>query len=538
MNTLRCRIKEYIQPFERVLALQELGAVAGTTPQHLGLLEETSTEFSVRTTAPIGSMVRSLAYWEVVSNETSSVVTTQSLRESTLNIVRNGSDLAALQQALPFRDQIPFPNRRCLRYGTHGIHEYRGKFFPQLVRSLINISRTRPGGMIADPMSGSGTTAVEANLFGCTALGLDMNPLSVFLARTKCDLLGTKPEELLNAYRALLTVMLEGKGSNNSKLFYLATLPTEDQEYLRSWFHTKVLADLDDISTAIQTIEYVPARNLMWISLSNILRSVSWQKPDDLRVRKRVQLDVEIHSKKQFLDELGRSIRAVLGFLYQEGPVQTMPHSLQEGDARRCNEVWRSHAKNVDVVITSPPYATALPYLDTDRLSLSYLGLLSRGKQRSRDQRMIGNREVTERLRSEYMVQFESRGSALPDAVRKLIRRIESLNKDHDVGFRRRNLPALLSKYFFDMREVLSGIREILKPNGMAFVVVGNNHTIAGGQRVDIHTAGLLSEIAQTLGFDIRPSLSMDMLVSRDIFRKNAVSSEEILAFRKPTAQR
>ena len=142
----------------------------------------------------------------------------------------------------------------------------------------------------------------------------------------------------------------------------------------------------------------------MWVSLSNILRSVSWQKIDDLRVRKRVQLDVEIQSKKQFLDELGRSIRAVLGFLYQEGPVQTMPNSIQEGDARRCNEVWQSHAGNVDVVITSPPYATALPYLDTDRLSLSYLGLLSRGEQRSRDQNMIGNREVTERLRSDYMV--------------------------------------------------------------------------------------------------------------------------------------
>ena len=88
------------------------------------------------------------------------------------------------------------------------------------------------------------------------------------------------------------------------------------------------------------------------------------------------------------------------------------------------------------------------------------------------------------------------------------------------------------------MRDVLSGIRRLLKPNGMAFVVVGNNHTIAGGKRVEIHTAKLLSEIAQTLGFDIRPSLSMDMLVSRDIFRKNAVSSEEILAFRNPAPQR
>ena len=115
-----------------------------------------------------------------------------------------------------------------------------------------------------------------------------------------------------------------------------------------------------------------------------------------------------------------------------------------------------------------------------------------------------------------------------------LIRCIESLNASADVGFRRRNLPALLAKYFFDMKEVLEGIHRALKPGSLAFVVVGNNHTIAGGHRVDIRTASLLQDIAGTVGFEVSKALSMDMLVSRDIFKKNAMASEEILAFRKP----
>jgi site-specific DNA-methyltransferase (cytosine-N4-specific) len=85
------------------------------------------------------------------------------------------------------------------------------------------------------------------------------------------------------------------------------------------------------------------------------------------------------------------------------------------------------------------------------------------------------------------------------------------------------------------MRDVLQGIFSALKPGHSAFLVVGNNHTVAGGRRVEIQTAGLLKDIAKSLGFEVAESLSMEMLVSRDIFKKNAMTTEEILTFRKPS---
>lgn len=534
MTVIRCRIKDYIQPFERSLALQELSALAAATPQPLKNEANGSAEFVVQTTRPLRALADSLAYWEVLSTKTTAATTLQSLRESTVNVVRNGIDLDALKRLLPFQDNVPLPNRRCLRYGTHGIHEYRGKFFPQLVRSLINISGTKRGGLVADPMSGSGTTVVEATLFGCRGLGLDMNPLSTFLGNTKCDLLSADATQLEAAYRRVREAVLAPEPHGRRKLTYLQGLPSADQVYLASWFGEEVLAGLDEIATLIKGVSYAPARNLMWIALSNILRAVSWQKNDDLRVRKEVRLDVEIDPKREFLEELARSIRAVLAFLYQEKPQALPRHSIVAGDARRCSEAWAHHKGKVDAVITSPPYATALPYLDTDRLSLCFLGLLPRPEHRERDQQMIGNREVTEGTRRSHLIRFERDGGLLPTQVRTLITKIERLNEGTDAGFRRRNLPALLSKYFFDMRDVLCGIHEVLKPSGDAFVVVGNNHTIAGGERVEIETARLLAVTAKQLGFEVRPALSMDMLVSRDIFKKNAVATEEILFLRKP----
>jgi site-specific DNA-methyltransferase (cytosine-N4-specific) len=531
MAEIRCRIKGYIQPFERTLALRELTALAGSIPRPV---DGDGEEFIVSTGRSSRALADGLSYWEMVATRSTDMTTRQSLRESTVNVVRNGIDLDALKRLLPFGSEVPFPNRRCLRYGTHGIHEYRGKFFPQLVRSLINISGTRPGGIIADPMSGSGTTVVEAVLSGCLGLGIDMNPLSTFLGNTKSELLSADARKLEASYRAVRESVLAPETRGRHESDYLQALSDTDRLYLEGWFGEEVLTGLDEIATIIAAERYAPARNLMWIALSNILRSVSWQKDDDLRVRKEMRFDVEIDPKHEFLEELGRSVRAVLAFRYQEESTPKAKYDIVTGDARRCHELWRKHAGRIDAVITSPPYATALPYLDTDRLSLCFLGLLPRPEHRTRDQLMIGNREVTEKLRRDYLSRFENDGRLLPDPVRKLIRKIGRLNDGTDAGFRRKNLPALLSKYFFDMRNVMQGVFDVLKPGGHAFVVVGNNHTIAGGIRVDIETAKLLAETARLIGFKVQPSLPMEMLVSRDIFRKNAMATEEILFLRKP----
>lgn len=110
-----------------------------------------------------------------------------------------------------------------------------------------------------------------------------------------------------------------------------------------------------------------------------------------------------------------------------------------------------------------------------------------------------------------------------------LVRRVFELNQHSNVGFRRRNVASLLAKYFFDMRAVLKEILAVAKPGAPAYVVVGSNHTIAGGERVEITTAEFLGEIAESLGYERNGELDMDMLRSRDIFQKNAGSTETLL---------
>jgi site-specific DNA-methyltransferase (cytosine-N4-specific) len=531
---LKCRIKPYIQPFERKLALAELVSLTHSTPHPAGPDAETI-EFEVQSEISANVLAEKLAYWECVS-DSRQYVTVQSLREATVNVVRNGIPLEKIAELVPFAEgKAPLPNRRCLRYGAHGIHEYRGKFFPQLARSLFNIAEVPVGGIVADPMAGSGTTIVETILARGQGIGLDMNPLSVLMGRTKCALLTVLPKDLEMAYQETRMRLLRAAPvRSTSRLPYLSSLPYKDREYLKGWFSEQVLADLDQIAQVIHRIEYGPVRDLMRISLSNIIRSVSWQKDDDLRVRKEIRMDDDIDPIKEFLDELGSSVRAILAFLYQDRESGLGSSTIEEGNACLLDVLWHERRGQVDAVITSPPYATALPYLDTDRLSLCYLGLLTRPEHRKRDLQMIGNREITERQRKLQWQYFQDRKELLPQSVVRLVEKVHGLNSTADVGFRRKNLPALLAKYFFDMRDVFRGMAYILKPGAPAYVVVGNNHTIAGGERVEIETANLLIDIAQDIGLEAEDHVPMEMLVSRDIFKKNAVASEVILFFRRP----
>lgn len=532
-----CKMKNYIQPFERRLALSELELVAGAVPSPNP--PDSSIEYKVTTSRSLDILTKALTYWETVESIASNdrYYTRQVRREATVGIVRNGITPTQLGEILPFDNQaIPLPNRRVLRYGPHGAHEYRGKFFPQLVRALLTIAGIKRDDLVLDPMCGSGTTPVEALLLGCRVFGVDMNPLSVFMSRTKCGILAVKPNVLAQEYETLKVDLLKPSKRNSSSTWF-DHLPEQDRNYLPSWFSPQVLADIDPIAIRINATKNATCRDLFFICLSNILRRVSWQKNDDLRVRKEIRPDIDIDALAEFITELGRTVRTILAFLYEDHPFDIGSVKIVEGDARKIVQpsapLFKLRGK-FKVVITSPPYATALPYLDTDRLSLSYLGLLSRPEHRIRDYAMVGNREVTEGRRRDYWSDYQKSRNDLPQSVTRLVDRINRLNETSEVGFRRRNLSALLAHYFLDMRQIFRNITVCLRPEGVAYVVIGNNHTIAGGQRVEIKTDELLSEIAESTGLVLERKIPMEMLLSRDIFKNNAVASETILCFRKP----
>ena len=530
MAYITCNIKPYIQPFERVLALQELEALAGGSIEPLNGDNLTATTFAVSSTNDISKLQASLTYWHSIG-EAENSLTEQVQREATQQIARSALYDTFSRDDVSDLISSSLPTSRSLRYATHGLHEYRGKFFPQLVRSLLNIGKVRDQATILDPMCGSGTTLVEACLGGHHSHGLDLNPLSVFISRVKCEALQLNPVLLSRSYRTLETTVLSPV--QPQRLGRFASLADQDQTYLARWLSQETIVELDHIYASIDSVP-MEFRDFYRVTLSNILRRVSWQKDDDLRVRKEKQLLPFRAVTNLFLENALRSAKTVGAFLTRWEHQTQGTYRVHEADARLAAGAFPGLVGQVDMVITSPPYATALPYIDTDRLSLVYLGLLPRQHHRLRDTLMIGNREITLGTREEYWRLYQEQASLLPSDTQSLIDRIDCLNKAASVGFRRKNLSAVLSKYFFDMRATIQQAFDMLRPKGTLFLVVGNNRTTAGQQSIEIRTAEHLMQIALGLGFKWISDTSMDMLVSRDIFRRNAVPSERILRIEKP----
>ncbi len=76
-----------------------------------------------------------------------------------------------------------FPDRGD--WATH-VGNYRGNWSPYIPRNLI-LRYTAPGDLVLDQMVGSGTTLVECKLLGRRAVGVDINPDAVMVARNRLD---------------------------------------------------------------------------------------------------------------------------------------------------------------------------------------------------------------------------------------------------------------------------------------------------------------------------------------------------------------
>lgn len=67
---------------------------------------------------------------------------------------------------------------------VHSIHQYIGKFVPQLVDYFLERD-LKKSKLICDPFMGSGTTLVESNVHSIPSIGLDISKFNVMLCNVK-----------------------------------------------------------------------------------------------------------------------------------------------------------------------------------------------------------------------------------------------------------------------------------------------------------------------------------------------------------------
>ena len=427
--------------------------------------------------------------------------------------------------------------RKDPKYSTHGIHPFKGKFYPQLAKSLLNISGAPVGATLLDPYCGSGTTLLEGMLNGYKAQGCDFNPLSAKIARAKTSIL-TRPRNLVDlSIRAMLDRVSHRRGPPPPSL---DQFENSTHKELTSWFREPVLYKINWLLGNIRVLGDPMLIDFFEVILSSIIREVSDQDPTDLRIRRRKEKieDAPVFERfKVRLEEQHFRLRKYWSIAGRQPGGLISPNVIQ-GDSRKGETMMALglQENSVDCVLTSPPYATALPYIDTDRLSLLAIMGLTASKRAGYEFNLTGSREIRRRERHEAESELwaDSASDKLPGPVLRSIREIDQANRSADVGFRRANMAALLWRYFTDMSSNLQQMNRVMKNGAKAFYVVGDSRTKAGNKWTKIETCRSICQIGVMAGFEHVENIDIDVTTENYKHIKNAITENKVIILRKP----
>jgi hypothetical protein len=453
---------------------------------------------------------------------------------------------ALLESSISINGERP-PNRQQTRYSVHGIHDYKGKFNPQIVRAVANILSLNPGSWVLDPFCGSGTSLVEAAYLRCNAIGLDLNPMAVLIANAKVATLYAPPAQL-RFFARVLAKQLRRYGRELSHDDYVSerslsriagadwqrSIPSF--EYLARWFSPPVLCQLALILKRIDGLRDVHTRDLFRVILSDIVRSVSLQDPADLRIRRRKNPASNYPVIHDFLGLLEKRVGTICAALdvvrVAKGKQAAFRH-----DARFpvISAVKGLPKGGFHAAITSPPYANALPYIDTQRLSLCLLGMIDARQIAETERALVGNREInrTERLNLENSI--SKNADRLPSNVASLCTQLLAAAEHGSNGFRRLNTPALIYKYFVDMKMMFKSVASVLRPGASFALVVGPNKASFGSRTFLIETPALLASVAEKVGYEVADVVNLDAYQRFGLHQKNGIKSEKLLILRRPS---
>lgn len=218
--------------------------------------------------------------------------------------------------------------RSVNQYLTHWIYPYKGKFHPQMIRALLNIIGLKDGDVVLDPFSGSGTTALEAQLLGINFIGIDISPLCDIQGKVKTDSIYVL-DEIKRIKNEILSNITPNLFQKNDNYYNFLNKLIKDEKVKNFYILARLLAVSDNSRRK---------RDFVNSFLKNV--------------------DLMLASIKDYI-EIKEKLNLKLGDV-----------KIEVGDSRNI----KLPDNSVDGIITSPPYSIALDYVQNDIHSLKDLG--------------------------------------------------------------------------------------------------------------------------------------------------------------------
>ncbi len=395
----------------------------------------------------------------------------------------------------------------------HDWYRFVLSFPPHLVRNYLDDFKLDNNHKVLDPFCGTGTTVVECKLRGIQGTGIEAAPFAHFASSVKvdwnidADLFHEDTKRM--ADKVLSVLKKQGIDDNayfsgDIKKLSSKTLDESSQKLLIKnsisplpLYKSLILLDCMKNESASPYYKHalLALANALVFSVSNL------HFGPEVGVRK-IKSDAPVVSV--WLSQISKIINDVKTVAGRKWPGS----DVILGDSRCIGQIIPPNS--IDAVITSPPYPNEKDYTRTTRLESVILGFI----KDINDLRLFKKTLVRSNTRNVYKGDDDHIWVDDNEKINRIAEKIERrrIELGKNSGFEK--LYATVTRlYFGGMARHLAELRKVLKPGAKLAYVVGDQ---ASYLRIMIKTGNLLSEIAQSLGYD---------LIRVDLFRKRQATA-------------
>jgi DNA modification methylase len=343
-------------------------------------------------------------------------------------------------------------------------YAFKHRFGSALVSKIFEMFGLSKGETVFDPFLGGATTFIKAKFEGYNAVGLDILPLSVFLADT-----------LTNTYNPAQLKKTLSRISD--KIDHNVMIP--DVDILKKAFSDSTLKYIYSLKKTIGTLD-TSEKNFFLLGLLSILDKASKAKKAGGFLRITDQRKAPISTvKKMFFNTCNRFIEDLNLFQFSNTKTTAIL-----GDARNYpNDVKKMQ---YDAILTSPPYPNRHDYTRIYQLEL-LVGFLNSNRA-VKDLRYNTLRSHVE-AKKNFEIDYPR-----PKTLEKKMDELKTRNLNNN------QIITTLYGYFEDMYLCLREMSSVLKTGKFVGLVVSNVR-FAG---VMIPVDELLGEIGEQLGLQLQ----------------------------------
>jgi hypothetical protein len=351
-------------------------------------------------------------------------------------------------------------------------------FSPKLVEQAIQIEGVRPGEILLDPFSGSGTTAVTGALAGLQTHAFELNPFLRFLTSAKLRKVSSSAFR-----RASVDVLRALETSCPSPLEGFSTF-TKGNRWDRWLFPISVLRSFESGKRATSHAD-ADQRALLRLALIGAAMDCCNASRDGKCVRysedwrKHQATSTKLRERFQFrTDAIATDLSAA--------PLSRALSTVVQGDVRELLPKMREQFR---LCVTSPPYLNSFDYSDVYRPELFLGGFVRSTKAlmniRLKTVRSHVQASWNQPTRDEF-------GGLYSKCITRIKERVDDLWD--------RRLPTMVQAYFEDMETVLKCLRQRAQKDASVWLVVSTS-AYAG---IEVPVDLILAEMARQTGWYLR----------------------------------